>query len=323
MNADTPEIKDVYEPIGGINRLLYILINFTAKSNYLDMLTKGKKDLIIVPYDFTVQSETALIHASKIASQSEDEIRLFHVVNNETNARLKKLGKDKIGILGALEEVAIKNEETTGMKTSFHAEDGSIFTTIGKYIESCDASLAVMGTHGVHGLQHIVGANSLKVITSSSVPFVVVQKRKIDNDGYKRIVIPIDGNRKGKNKISATIDLAKYFSSTVFLFEAESSDKFVANQIAINMKMAVDYLEENNIPYESVKEQGKGTFAKQVVRYAAHIDADLIAISSHHDNEGLVDFIFGGEEVQILNNDPQIAVLCVNPPASVTSDLTA
>jgi nucleotide-binding universal stress UspA family protein len=55
------------------------------------MLTKGKKDLIVVPYDFTVQSETALLHASKIALQGEDEVRLFHVVNNETPSRLKKL----------------------------------------------------------------------------------------------------------------------------------------------------------------------------------------------------------------------------------------
>lgn len=286
------------------------------------MLTKGKKDLIIVPYDFTIQSETALIHASKIASQSEDEVRLFHVVNSETQSRLKKIGKDKIGILGALEEVAVKNEENTGIKTSFHAEDGSIFTAIGSYLEASNASLAVMGTHGVHGLQHIIGANSLKVITSSPVPFVVVQKRRIDSDGYKRIVIPIDGNRKGKNKISAAIDLAIYFNSTVYLFEAATTDKFVANQIAINLKMAIDNLDGNKIPYEHVKEQGKGAFAKQVVRYAAHIDADLIAISSQQDNEGLVDYIFGGEEVQILNNDPQIAVLCVNPPSSLTADLS-
>lgn len=286
------------------------------------MLIKGKKDLIIVPYDFTEQSDTALLHASKIAGQSEDEVRMLHIINSETNSRLKKLGKEALGLDGALKEVAAANEKAYNVKTSFHTEEGSIFTGIGAYIDGSGASLAVMGTHGVHGLQHIVGANALKVISSSSAPFVVVQKKKIDSDGYKRIVVPIDDNKKGKNKITTAIALAKYFNGTLYVFEANSSDQFVSHQIAANLNMTLDYIKTHNIPFEHVKEIGKGSFSKQLIRYAAYIDANLIVISSHHENEGVIDFIFGHEEVQILNNDPQIAVLCVNPAASVTSNLS-
>jgi nucleotide-binding universal stress UspA family protein len=286
------------------------------------MLTKGKKDLIIVPYDFTVQSDTALTHASKIAIQGDDEIRLLHIINSDTNGRLKKIGKESEGPLVALQEIAAKNQKESGVHTSFHAEEGSIFTHIGAYVDSSGASLAVMGTHGVHGFQHIVGANALKVITSSSAPFVVVQKRKIDPDGYKKIVVPVDGNVKGKNKITAAIDLAKYFNSTIYIFEANTTDTFVANRIAVNLKMIEGYIQEHNIPFEHVKEEGKGSFAKQLIKYSAHIEADLIAISSHHDNEGLMDFIFGNDEVQVLNNDPQIAVLCVNPVSTSTTDVS-
>jgi nucleotide-binding universal stress UspA family protein len=285
------------------------------------MLTKGKKDLIVVPYDFTIQSETALTHASKIAMQSEDEVRMLHIINGETNGRLKKMGKEALGVEGALKEIAANNEKAFNVQTTYHTESGSIFTGIGAYIDASGASLAVMGTHGVQGFQHIVGANALKVITSSNAPFVVVQKRKIDPDGYRRIVVPVDGNIKGKNKITAAIDLAKYFNSTIYIFEANTTDQFVANRTAVNMKMIKEFIQESNIPFEQVKEEGKGSFAKQLIKYSAHIDADLIVISSHHDNEGLMDYIFGGEEVQVLNNDPQIAVLCVNPVASATSDV--
>lgn len=284
------------------------------------MLTKGKKDLIIVPYDFTVQSETALTHASKIAMQSEDEVRMLHIINGETNNRLKKIGKASLA--EALQEIATKNQKEYGVQTTFHAQEGSIFSDIGSYIDESGASLAVMGTHGVHGFQHIVGANALKVITSSAAPFVVVQKRKIDPDGYKKIVVPVDGNIKGKNKITAAIDLAQYFNSTVYIFEANTSDTFVANRIAVNLKMIEGYIADHKIPFEHVKEEGKGSFAKQLIKYAAHIDADLIVISSHSDNEGLMDYIFGNDEVQVLNNDPQIAVLCVNPVSTSTSDVS-
>ncbi len=286
------------------------------------MLTKGKKDLIIVPFDFTVQSETALSHASKIAMQSEDEVRMLHIINSETSSRLKKIGKEALGAEGALKEIADKNQKEFGVQTTYHTEDGSIFTGIGAYVDASGASLAVMGTHGVHGFQHIVGANALKVITSSSAPFVVVQKRKIDPDGYKKIVVPVDGNIKGKNKITAAIDLAQYFNSKVYIFEANTTDAFVANRIAVNLKMIEGYIQDHNIPFEHVKEEGKGSFAKQLIKYSAHIDADLIVISSHSDNEGLMDYIFGNDEVQVLNNDPQIAVLCVNPVSTSTSDVS-
>jgi nucleotide-binding universal stress UspA family protein len=284
------------------------------------MLTKGKKDLIIVPYDFTVQSETALHHASKIGLQGEDEVKLLHIVNSDTAGRLKKMGKTSIE--EALKEVAEKNQQASGVKTTYHAEEGSIFTTIGSYLDSSGASLAVMGTHGVHGFQHIVGANALKVISSSTVPFVIVQKRKIDPDGYKKIVVPVDGNIKGKNKITTAIDLAKYFKSTIYIFEANTTDAFVQNRINVNLKMIEDFIKEHSIPFFHVKEEGKGSFAKQLIKYAAHIDGDLIVISSHSDNEGLMDYIFGNDEVQVLNNDPQIAVLCVNPVSTSTSDVT-
>ncbi len=286
------------------------------------MLTKGKKDLIIVPYDFTQQSDTALTHASKIAFQSEDEVRMLHIVNNETNGRLKKLGKEKLGLEETLKEIAANNQKEFGVETTYATKEGSIFSDIGSYVDEAGASLAVMGTHGVHGFQHIVGANALKVITSSKAPFVIVQKRKIDPDGYKKIVVPVDGNIKGKNKITAAIDLAKYFNSTIYIFEANTSDQFVANRIAVNIKMIEGYIAEHSIPFEHVKEEGKGSFAKQLIKYSAHIDADLIVISSHHDNEGLMDMIFSNEEVQVLNNDPQIAVLCVNPVATSTSDVS-
>lgn len=286
------------------------------------MLVKGRKDLIIVPFDFTNQSETALIHASKIAGQSEDEVRLLHIKNSDTNSLLKKIGKEVLGLEGALQEVADKNLKEFGVKTTYHFEEGSIFTNIGAYVDSSGASLAVMGTHGVHGFQHIVGANALKVITSSNAPFVVVQRRKIDADGYKRIVVPVDGNIKGRNKIAAAISLAKYFKSTIYIFEAHSTDQFVMNRIATNLKMIEEFISENNIPFEHVKEDGKGSFAKQLIKYSAHIDGDLIVISSHSDNEGLMDYIFGNDEVQVLNNDPQIAVLCVNPVPTSTSDVS-
>jgi nucleotide-binding universal stress UspA family protein len=278
------------------------------------MLTQGKKDLIIVPYDFTDQAETALLHASTIAAQNKDEVRLLHIINDQSKTRLKNRGYTETTIEGALKEIAARNQTTHGVTTSFHAEEGNLLTDIGAYAKQSGAQFCVMGTHGVHGIQHIVGANAMKVVASSPAPVIIVQKRKPDSGGYKKIVLPIDENKRGKNKIAYTISIAKYFKSEVFIFEAHTTDEYAAHHIANSTQLAVEYFRANGIRYQIEKEQpGKGTYAKQLIRFSGEIGADLVAISSHHDREGVVDFFLSHHEVDIINNDLQMAVMCVNP----------
>ena len=278
------------------------------------MLTKGKKDLVVVPFDFTDQSHTALLHASAIAAQNEDEVRLLHIIDANTPHRMKSAGINEATVEEALQKIAAENESAYGVITTFHATKGNFLTDIGPYIKASEARFGVMGTHGVHGIQHIVGAKSLKIVASSPAPIVIVQKRKIDEKGYKRIVLPVDGNKRGKNKIAYTAAMAKYFNSEVCIFEAHAEDQYVANRIEHNSQLATDYFTENGIKYRVEKEEpGKGTYPKQLIRYAGQLDADLAVISSHHDQEGVVDFFLSHHEVQIINNDLQMAVMCVNP----------
>jgi nucleotide-binding universal stress UspA family protein len=278
------------------------------------MLTQGKKDLIVVPYDFTDQANTALMHASTIAAQHKDEVRLFHVIDDTTKTRLKKLGFKFATADQVLSEICKQNEKTYGVTTTFYTKQGNFLYDIGEYIKTSDAGLCVMGTHGVKGLQHIVGANSLKVVASSSAPVIIVQKKKISEGGYKKIVLPIDSNKRGKNKIAFVAAIAKYFNSEVFIFEAYTTDEFVAHTIGSNTALAMEYLRYYKVKFSVTREEpGQGNYEKQLIRYAGEIGADLVAISSHHDEEGVIDFFISHHETQIINNDLQMAVLCVNP----------
>jgi nucleotide-binding universal stress UspA family protein len=278
------------------------------------MLTHGKKDLIIVPYDFTDQANTALMHASTIAAQHKDEVRLFHVLNDQTQVRLKKLGFKLATAEQVLSEICKQNEKEYGVTTTFYTKEGNFLQEIGDYVKSSDAGLCVMGTHGVKGFQHIVGANSLKVVASSPAPVIIVQKKKVDENGYKKIILPIDGNKRGKNKIAFVAAIAKYFNSEVFIFEAYTTDEFVAHTIGSNTKLAMEYLKYYRVKFSVTREEpGMGNYEKQLIRYAGEIGADLVAISSHHDAEGVIDYFISHHETQIINNDLQMAVLCVNP----------
>lgn len=278
------------------------------------MLNKEKKDLIISLCDFTPESDVALNHATKIAEQSHDEVRLLHIINNETKAKLKKSHETEEVVYQKLKEISERNYKENKVITSYHAEEGSIFSSVGEYVKETEAGLVVFGTHGVRGMQHIVGANSLKVILSCPVPVIVVQKKKADYHGYKKIVLPIDHSKFGKNKIGHAISIARYFKSEVVVFESLEKDPHLTNLIKNNVIYAENLLKSEGINYtHHTEDPTKGNFAKQIIKHSAEVDADLIVITSQHDTDTIGDFFFGNHEVDIINNDAQIAVMCVNP----------
>lgn len=287
------------------------------------MTTSDKQELIVVAYDFTEAAEAALSHANSIAkSAANSEVRLLHVINSESKSKLKKANEHESAIYERLQSITEKNQMETGVKTSYHAEEGTIFKTIGEYLQDSNASMMVLGTHGVKGIQHIVGAFAMKVISSSPVPVIVVQNKKSPAEGYKKIVVAIDDYKLGKNKIVHTISMAQKFNSEVFLFVDQSSDQLFSAQIRGNLGHAVKYLEINNIKHSYTITPSKGgSFGKQLLKYSQSIDADLIVISSQKNMQNIADLllIVGKTEESIINNDSETAVLCVNPLQNVTN----
>lgn len=278
------------------------------------MLDKEKRDLIIVPFDFTEEAENALKHASILANAGNDEIRLLHIINRETKSKLKKEGVGEEAIDERLTAIALRNEQENMVKTTWHAEEGSIFNSIGDYMTDAGAVIAVMGTHGVRGVQHLVGAFALKVVTSSPVPVIIVQRKEVQKNGYKRIVVPIDDNTYGKNKVIHAIAVAKYFGSEIILFAASSGDEYMQKHINQNVIQAETFLQKNGIAYRLEREEAReGSFARQLIRLASADNADLIVISTKQDTVALQNLILGNNEVEIINNDAQIAVMAVNP----------
>ncbi len=276
------------------------------------MENNEKKKLILVPTDFTEVAECAVNHAINIAKSNGDEISLVHVVNKETKSKLKKEGKSIQAIEEQLSKKAHDISLHEGIKANYIYREGSIFTTIGEVAEETQARLLVMGTHGVVGVQHLVGAFAVKVITTSPVPVIIVQKKNIDPDGYKKIVYPVNANKENKHKILHTISMARQYGAEVHILAAHDSDEFIANAIKNNVAHAENYFSKNEVKF--VTSQMEKGFAKNVIKYAAQVDAGLIVIMTDEGSDGGVgEFILGADHEKIINNDAQIAVMCVNP----------
>jgi nucleotide-binding universal stress UspA family protein len=266
------------------------------------------KKMIVVPWDFTHVAEHALAHAVKISRMVGNEICLLHIVDSGISAKEEE---EKTSHLSFKAE---ENSKKYNLPIIYHLSKGSIFKAIGEFAGDKDASLVVMGTHGIKGMQKLTGSWALKVIVKSKVPFIVVQDPPADEERYHNIVFPVDFRNENKEKMKMAIFMGKYFDSKVHILKTISLDRFLIKKTNVNLNFAIKYLIQNNIDYE-IHDMPKGNLAQQTLDFAQKINADLILIVTTK-NITFADFVVGAQEQYIIANSSKIPVCCVNPKAS-------
>ncbi|OFY63333.1 MAG: hypothetical protein A2V64_07245 [Bacteroidetes bacterium RBG_13_43_22] len=267
-----------------------------------------EKKLIVVPWDFTPVAEHALAHAAKISRMVRDEVCLLHIVDK--GIKEKEEGEKKV----LLRHVADESSKKYNMPIGAEISKGSIFTAIAEFVNDKGASIVVMGTHGMKGMQKLTGSWALKVIVKSKVPFIVIQDPPLDQERYHNIVFPVDFRRENKEKTQMAIYMGKYFDSKIHIIVTTSTDQSLIKKTKTNLNFAIRYLIQNNIEYE-IHEIPKGNFAEQTLDFAQRINADLILIVTTK-NITFADYMVGASEQYIIANSSKIPVCCVNPRTS-------
>lgn len=258
---------------------------------------------ILVPTDFTKVGDTAIDHAVLMAKQIKGTIYILHIVDDK-----KLLSEAKLKLQEIAEDVKIKYK--VDVKTVVRI--GSIFEDIDSVANEIDAVLIIMGTHGLRGMQFITGSRALKIVTDSSVPFIIVQEKGIRDHGYADIVVPLDLHKETKQKLGIVADMAAYFHSKVHLIIPDESDEHFRKQLERNINYGKQFLAERGIECTATVAEGSGNFVKQVIKHATIIDADLITIMNLYENS-LMGMLGGSYEQQMITNEPQIPVMVVNP----------
>lgn len=264
---------------------------------------------IIVPWDYTGVAEYALIHAIRIARNVENEITLLNIIHPDEGKRNIDQGDEK------LEKAAQELSRKHDFPLNFHVLEGSIFNAISQYANETEASMVVMGTHGIRGMQKLTGSWALKVIVGSTVPFIVVQDKPMNQDRITDIVFPVDFRMENKEKLQWAIFMGKYFNSKIHLFKTPVVDKSLLRKTNTNLNFAIRFLIQNNIDYEIHTARKSSKFAKETIEFAQKIRADMILITTTKDIN-FTSYILGAREQYIIANSSRIPVMCVNPRAS-------
>lgn len=258
---------------------------------------------IIVPYDFTEVAMNAVAHAVNLSKSFNTGVTLLHIVKKES---------EKKEMEQQLEAEVQKIHEIYNVKPVGLIKEGTIFKTINQVAHEIDATMIVMGTHGMKGLQKVTGSWALKVIVGSKIPFLVIQDPpKVKGNGIK-LVFPVDFKTENKEKLKYVQLMSKYFPSKTLLFSATSKEGVVDPRTKANLVFCKTFMEEKDIDYELVLSKNESSFSQETIEFAKERDADIIIIMTTRDI-AFHDYVLGAQEQYMIANSAKIPVMVINP----------
>jgi nucleotide-binding universal stress UspA family protein len=264
-----------------------------------------KNPIFLVPTDFSEVCTNAAHRAASLAKDFSYKVVLLHVIDKNTIGELKKEGKSPEWVDERLRELADILTREYVIQVETISREGDIFSTIADVGDDLKASLIFLGTHGKVGMQKITGSFALKVVLSSELPTIVIQKRPFGS-GLAKIVMPItsDAGPWAKTKWAAAI--AKEFNSTIEIFHIPGEDMDDV------ITMITNHFQVNDVKFKVKSADKSGNFTKQVLDYATAENADMILIMTNPD-KSLKTYLLGSYDEDIIFNPSQIPVMCINP----------
>ena len=229
------------------------------------------KNIYLVLHDFTSVGDAALNYAVNLSSNLINEIKLVHLVSDKkelTNATQK------------LNDIISKTVKTENTEITGIVKVGSIFEDISKIVKEEKVNLIIMGTHGAKGFQKVFGSHAMKVITSSDVPFFVIQQdTKVK--AVRRILVPIDLEKESLQIVDIAGDLCKIYNAEVFLVAEKREDPFLSQKIKNRILIVRKQYEDRQVKCNIELLPYGGSYQKKIMSYCTEKEIDLIAIAYH------------------------------------------
>lgn len=232
------------------------------------------KRSVLVPHDFTAVADNAVSYAIKLAKSIRANVDLLHVIKDK-----KERAKAESKFQSIISNISDKPQD---VDINYHIKTGSIYTDIADTAAGLKSTLIIMGTHGPKGMQKLFGSFALKVITSTHVPFLIVQEEFTGID-MSKIVVPIDESQESLQIEQVATGLAEILKSEVHVVSEKKIDSNLKLKVAVHSGLITKQLKAKNIPYQTKILDKKKGYAQDIVRYTTGIGANLIAFAYHSD----------------------------------------
>ena len=260
---------------------------------------------IIVPTDFSEQSEYALKTAASLAEKYESKIYAVHMLELNQSMTTSSEGfhpEYSVFLIKTAEKRMkqfLNKPYMRGIDVEPIIKHYKVFSEINEIAKKHNVDLIVMGSQGADGLKEVfIGSNAEKVVRTSDVPVMVV-KDFIPDYGIDRMVFACDFKTEN-------LEVYKKAKAFADLLEAEFELVYI-NTPGESFLSTVDAYKKINIFYtqagfgQEMDIYNDYSIEQGIINFAEGSDADLIGVPTHG-RRGLSHFFMGSIGEDVVNH---------------------
>lgn len=251
----------------------------------------------LVLIDFTETSKNALRSALNLTKLNGGKVTALHVLASD-NKDEKHLAQKEIRDL----KTAVTGEFETQLL------EGKLEDTVNSTIDLLSIDYVIMGTHGITGMQKVLGSKALKLVSATKKPFLITQEDRV-LENIKTIVLPFSYSSESVQIGEIVALLASSFNAEIHLVGYRDDDEWLKNDMVRNQAIIKRAFKEHNANFKIVKLESKGSYEDDLIDYANSISADLIA-AGHFSGSRLI--ILKNFVRDIITNKHNIPALTLN-----------
>lgn len=260
---------------------------------------------IVVPVDFSEQSNYALKVAASLAKKHGSQILALHMLelNQAMITSSEGFHPEQIVFLIKLAEKRfnkfLDKPYLKGISVTPIVKHFKVFSEVNEIAKKHNANLIVMGSHGTDGLKEIfVGSNAEKVVRNSEIPVLVI-KDEIEDFKASRFVFASGFNEESISAFKKAKSFAEMLSAEMALVYVNTpGDEFLSTKDA--HERTAEFLQKAGVGKE-VEIYNDYSVEKGVLNYSKNVGADIIGISTHG-RKGLSHFFMGSIGEDIANH---------------------
>ena len=278
---------------------------------------------ILVPTDFSEQSDNALRTAVAMCKRHKASMVLLNVYEPTANVTLTE---GRAGFYGEtlkeiekirrtrLEMIARKIREVDDILVEIQVRMGNVADAVCALTDEEMTDIIVMGTHGSSGglSEFFVGTNTYSVVKESQVPVLMVPSSG-EWENFKKILFPLRKFNNSVDKYEAIRPIIeKNDSLLILLGVVEAKHPALVPETYGLLNYFKSKLEYDGVTYESQLYCGD-QLAENIMNTAESYHADLIVIMASN-NRKVENFLASPYSEQIVNRS-RTPVLAINPKA--------
>ena len=274
---------------------------------------------IIVPVDFSENSEHALQAAAILAKKNNAKLLVLHMLELST---VHAYGEETMEQQTAKAIFYIKLAEKklheflhrdylNGISITPIIRDFKVFSELNKVALEQQADLIVMGSKGASGLnEFFIGSNTEKVVRHSNIPVLVIKNNR-NNMELNNVVFATDFSEKAIPAFQKVVKIVEPMGTHIHLLHVNAPGAGFSPSDELEKK-AADFLQKvdgNLHRLKNIRYVADTSVEKGIMKYAKRINADLVAIPTHG-RTGLARF-FEGSISEDLANHANFPILTV------------